>query len=1349
MSQPLPPHAEATRSRPSIDVSEATTSTLRSPASRPTSPTKGMGGFVSSAMAKRSDSVSKRWSVQSGSMLSRENSVASMRSNGAYTPQTSGTRPEPVNSMPKLDEAKLTRPESLADISSIAPSTTDAVKSLHGRSKSIATLRDAPTIPSSAHSTFSPPLSPSKKWASKSTWIGSALSRPESPVPSVTQDVQPVWMAELSKAKLQRSASVLSASPVMSQSSKSSPREGQQQFYESPEVPLTQETSTVSEKKDAAPLSPIKGLGLMDHGTRNSATLPSTPDLTPSSFDSPTLNKSPATHFRADARPLSTALRSQTASPANAHSHHKSDSIDSKDQPEFRNALGSLRKTQTQNYVAPDVLKDNIMRGKAGLALTGGPVKTAHKDELKEGLVQRKAEIKAQPKKVDVSSTSDYNTAAPEALTKREQLGRGAANVTPTSTPPMRNVTPEALSLLKSIKNKPTTSSPAKALASESKARAADSTIDKKTLTTPLMTPEITAGSAFTTPSATPKLESINPITTPHSTPMVNNTPRTGPDLSSKNKIANRVNPALAGLLAKGPPQAADSTSKTDFSGKTAKPQDQGSVSPRCHSAAAERDDTGAPGEDEQLTHMTKSRAKGPKRRKPLETDIAQIQSPLPQPHSPSNEASSPRTQRPSVPRQKSAAARAASIEIKDSAATSPPLPSKSASMPANMSSPPLSTTINSNPSVLTTISSTAPSRPVTKNKSSTEPVPRYSPKPPQSPVLAARPVKSPEMNATIAKSPDMQSSNAQETPRAEDDKENQARGSVAKAAAMWTQVSAASSPILPAEPIIRSVKTRQLPITPAHTAQVSIPQTTVQSPSPAKHDAPVYEQPRVKTNVLPQKVSQVDTKAGSKSETALASARDTLLRYFGSVPSTSDSLELDVQKVLTQHDDTVQNVRHSKMTMQEINADGRVTDLPRGREYILSDTLMYICTHAYENAKSAKCADAFLWVGAKVSPSAVEDVQIFTKRAAKTALSGSWSVPNVQVVYQAREPASFCQALGGLMVVRMGPRIDNTTKPYILCGRAHAQLYVFDEVKADDQQLCSGFCYIAVLPSNDNTSKVILWKGAGCSPEAVGSARLTAMDLCPTSDISEVAQGEPCADLAASFPLLCENGSKVPRALTTCNAVDSCKMRLFRVDAVPPRRPSSSLFAMFTGNRTVSPSRAILETRPESSASNKSQSKQNSPIEDHAQKPTMIIDEILPVAQSELSADCLYILDAIDTIYVLPGPQLASAPGTSIASQNKYWQHVFVQSMLFANVYAIMATQAQERPSVPRAEVVFGKTLPKACSVLFRRWDEERGLWGGLGNAHNGARVSVKSSTDGGLVNVDELLSICCPQTA
>lgn len=66
--------------------------TQRSP-----SPTKGLGGFVQSAMLKRSDSVSKRWSAQATPGLSRGNSIASVRSSNNAS-QYSGNYRAPAES---------------------------------------------------------------------------------------------------------------------------------------------------------------------------------------------------------------------------------------------------------------------------------------------------------------------------------------------------------------------------------------------------------------------------------------------------------------------------------------------------------------------------------------------------------------------------------------------------------------------------------------------------------------------------------------------------------------------------------------------------------------------------------------------------------------------------------------------------------------------------------------------------------------------------------------------------------------------------------------------------------------------------------------------------------------------------------------------------------------------------------------------------------------------------------------------------------------------------------------------------------------------------------------------------
>ena len=79
---------------------------------RPSSPTKGMGGFVQSAMMKRSDTVSKRWSAQLPSGLTRNNSISSNRNSIAvpnYGDNTSATSPTKLGK----DASSFLSPENL------------------------------------------------------------------------------------------------------------------------------------------------------------------------------------------------------------------------------------------------------------------------------------------------------------------------------------------------------------------------------------------------------------------------------------------------------------------------------------------------------------------------------------------------------------------------------------------------------------------------------------------------------------------------------------------------------------------------------------------------------------------------------------------------------------------------------------------------------------------------------------------------------------------------------------------------------------------------------------------------------------------------------------------------------------------------------------------------------------------------------------------------------------------------------------------------------------------------------------------------------------------------------------
>ena len=117
------------------------TSTILSSAGRPPSPTKGLGGFVQSAMMKRSDSVSKRWSVQASTGLKRGDSVA-------------GNRPafNPPSATPPLGQARtISRDPRTTRDGTSSPLSSSRPTSSHEQQKLISTAskeaKDGETAP--------------------------------------------------------------------------------------------------------------------------------------------------------------------------------------------------------------------------------------------------------------------------------------------------------------------------------------------------------------------------------------------------------------------------------------------------------------------------------------------------------------------------------------------------------------------------------------------------------------------------------------------------------------------------------------------------------------------------------------------------------------------------------------------------------------------------------------------------------------------------------------------------------------------------------------------------------------------------------------------------------------------------------------------------------------------------------------------------------------------------------------------------------------------------------------------------------------------------------------------------
>lgn len=627
---------------------------------RPASPTKGVGGFVQSAMMKRSDSQNKRWSAQPGASPSRNNSVAST---GSGIGGLQGS-----HSMPKLEPTPPTR-ETKNEPSSRPTSSSNDLTSLnlntqqdsegfvkpalphHSRSKSVAsnysTNEDGPNVPQS-------PGSPSKRWSpNKSSWIESSISRPESPKPAPSRNSQPSWMADLAKAKAQRAST---ESAPLTEQQKPLGGEGSRPGSPTKTTPFGQSMLKRSESRDlntpqsVTPINKLRPLRLGDRFNGSSAdpspsadktvsiassprkTLddpidlepkkelpPESPEpqIQPSKKSPPPLAEKPAIIQKLEpepqpvkspspppvaepatpeARPVRPGRSQTLKSPPPAMDTNKSkpdappklpttdfrsqlksrprQESKSTEEPEFLSKFGNLRKTQQERYVAPDVLKDNILRGKSGLTTTGGPVKTERRDELKESLLAKKGDMQkakeegrdlpgqAHERKIS-NAHAPQAPSKPEALAKRELLGRSDSARSMQTMEKTKEATPEALSRHKSLKE---TSDAVNESCKETAVPApAESTFQPLSKQT----------SSSSASEAKPVLEI--------------------------SKLAARFNPGLAGMLARGPPS--NPTSRPE---SPATPGQSSIQSPLSEPPAA----------GEPLQDVRKERAKGPKRRK-------------------------------------------------------------------------------------------------------------------------------------------------------------------------------------------------------------------------------------------------------------------------------------------------------------------------------------------------------------------------------------------------------------------------------------------------------------------------------------------------------------------------------------------------------------------------------------------------------------------------------------------------------------------------------------------------------------------------------------------------------------
>ncbi|KXT05378.1 hypothetical protein AC578_10984 [Pseudocercospora eumusae] len=1366
---------------------------------RPVSPTKGMGGFVQSAMMKRTDSQTKRWSAQPGASLSRHNSTAS--GHGGL---------QGSHSMPKLEPAAGIK-ESAADQARPTTSSNDLTKLVtgqdndgfikpalpsHGRSKSTASNHSA------MDDTLNSPGSPSKRFRSptKSSWIESSLTRPDSPKPIPAKNTQPSWMADLASRNAQRASE---DSTPLDGTPKPAENQGSRPASPTKQTPFGQQILRRSDSRDlpttpasTTPSNKLKPLRLADKFDVSPAATPkstraeagdksekiSTPgveiDSTAENLEMPS-NHEPQVTAEGTVHETEHAMagpkRDELKSPPTAQAKPSLDGAPKMptdfrsqlksrappaakptEQPEFLAKFGQLRKATTEKYVAPDILKANILRGKGDLTQTGGPVKTQRRDELKESLLAKKDDMKkakeegrdlpGQAHERKISAEQPKPPVKPEALARREQLGRSdSARSSTMQSERTREGTPEALARHKSLKSReipPKTSpkpSPKEFLTEFSKpalTKNLESAAPLKDSASEIDYQDLAKAAAPEEKERSPmeKAAQRSVVKEPKLEPLSRQTSSTstGEIKSAKepSKLAARFNPGLAGMLARGPPSQPASRSET--------PVAAGQAFSPSQNAASEPPAPGAP-----LNDMRKDRAKGPKHRKGAvkqdtttvsatatsETPKEGVEEPKVEtlrPQTPPNDqgrdAVRPKT---SAPPGSMASLMNASLNKsprplsfgpygKEDAAEPPATPGSPATKPHQADSPPLRSPPFKKPQgarafpgsrdslmKASTESLSAETKPIKSDATAaagTSVKPETIAKPPalgnRTPTTAPVTTAS-EPPAAVPEFKGFGASRAQKATQAKkEDKEDSSLPSVKAATSLWGRRSSPRKAEAPSQIQLPTKKDEEaamrsaglLAASPKPGLSISVDQTGDKPPTPLSAGAP--PKPLKSSRSVSGLLGEVSPNKGdtppSPDEPPKTEAGRLLMHQFKQIPRHREPLTLDTSAIITRSDRSLQTeaLKTLRRNVALYFPDGSSKVLPPQQEYTFYDEAVFLCTHTFVSAKGSKTTQFYLWAGASAFETTVEAANVNAKRIAREHGSAS-----ISIVRQGQEPAALLDALGGILITRRGAT-ETAPKQFMLCGRKHMGHIVFDEVDFGIDSLCAGFAYLISYPVTLQETRLYLWKGSACSTEELSGARLAAMDLSETGEIIEVDGG---VEFTSFLKVFGANTTKwnVPKPSDFWQqksaAPDKFHTRLMRIGQA---EASSGLLSALWNRR---PSWNSL-----SPARSPSTPKEEVKVE---------VRDLMPFMQSMLEAEGLYLLDGHCELYLLIGPLFASQP---VKTRNA----ILGQALLFASDYAIMAASLEDRAAIPKCWVVFSG-VPRDVKMLFRHWDERRGLWG------------------------------------
>ncbi|KAK7717494.1 hypothetical protein SLS64_002986 [Diaporthe eres] len=1276
-----------------IQASKDGTSSGQTSPTRPASPTKGMGGFVQSAMMKRTDSV-KRWSVTTPG-LQRGNGSNRNSLDGKNIATSPG--PEPLSRPVSRSRDSTSRPVSshAKDLASTTSGATSPEDDAPEPSKLEPPVDDTP--PTSPSKTMDP-----RRWSpTKGSWLDAALNKPESPKPkpAAPPSNQPAWMVELNRAKAEKAKNssvdlgragstvkkheVKTGGLVRPAPPGTAVKPPSLAALPSPSLgadkPLTPGLRTSMTRSDSntriSPASEKPGAGAEELGRRGSVISPVAKDKpeTPSQMD-----------FRAGLRPRGlTVGKDSDKEPEKSGLRARGATVgrDSSKEPvnELANVFGQLRKTKTQNYVAPDLLKDNITRGKSALNVTGGPRPYEKKDEFKDAILKKKADFnkaKEQGRGVATNEKPPEEKAIPEGLARRATITRSGS-----------------IPHVSHSRDTSTAKSP-----SETSAKAFESSRSSMV--------SVTSPRDIKVDTAPVKVEHKEETPSP-SKPEVSTPGRVQNKFGdSGNTLANRFNPALAGILARGPPGMGG-----------AAPKPPGTSSGAGGSTGTE------PGPGPKLEHMTKGRARGPRRKaptsasKPVEvagSEAATTSEPaaiketatIPEAEVTPEAAPTPATpETTTIPEISPPSKEPLEEEAKVASPTRPsqiqePQAEATTSPKASIKSPIVSPIERHsgvsaddnarNSDVISLVDSSkrklAERRPVSAGTKialvdssqprNTSPV---SPKKIHEPV-SAFPLKQQvnEDKKDDVQPPSPRKLDVKRMSRFLDESGPQSPKSepepVRSPSPLKRTFGGPTSPRkLPSEPEkgepepVRSpsplkktfgspTSPRKLPSEPekgesqpavsaSNGATVFGGSITPKKPQP-QADKPLPEplnlRPRSPTKThatrdppSPSRTSAYASPSGTPTRSPSKSAGDVsaMINGFFGNHRPKRNYHVDAAELLMNRPKGGSRVQTHKAQLFQVTEQGKKIPVPGHYERVLFEREMYICSHTFTDEARKRVSEVYFWSGDEVAPSAVEDAQVFVNKEAKS-MGGT-----LIRMRQGKETAEFIQALGGIVIIRRGSsnKYDSLASN-ILCGRQYVGQIVFDEVDFSSSSLCSGFPYLIT-----QQGKCYLWKGKGAGVDELSCARLIGMDLALMGELVEMDEDQEPENFWDFF-----GGDR--RA--SLSSADHWRLK-----------PS---YEKYCGRLFCSDSAA-----------------QNQVI------------ELNPFSQMDLSPDRIYILDAFFEMYIIVGRYTQAQYGS------------FRNALDFAQEYAILAAGMEDRPFVPVSTVVM-EGIPRDLRSCFRKWRDD-----------------------------------------